>query len=262
MNGVEKIRAKWARGEVVIGTTVSFADPAVTELTCETGIDMIFIDLEHGLLNLHQALAHVMVARGQDVPMVLRVPTYDPVVIKPILELHPAAIIIPRITNEQETALAISGCKYPPKGVRGFGPARGIGYGRISQQEFLKDADEQTMVWIQIEDIAAVNSLDAILDTPGIDSIMLGPNDLSGSMGMLGQTAHPDVLQALDTVIEKCKARQIPVGVGAGFDPQRVRSFIEKGLSWVQLNCDWGTLFAATQDMVDRVREIEQDVKS
>ena len=262
INSVEKIREKWARGELVVGTTVSFADPQVTELTAETGIDMINIDLEHGLLNVHQSLLHVMVARGQDVPIVIRVPTFDPVVIKPVLELHPAGIIVPRVTCAEEAALAIGGCKYPPRGTRGFGPARGTGYGRIGQMDFLEIADSETMVWIQIEDIRAVNNIDAILDLPGIDSIMLGPNDLSGTMGMLGQTNHPEVWAAIDTVVAKCKARNIPVGAGLGLDPPRLRRFIDIGLSWVTVNDDTGTLYSATKSMLDQVLDLEKEVKS
>lgn len=262
MNSAETLRSKWARGQVVVSTAVDFADPAVTELMGEAGVDLVFIDLEHGVLSLHQALAHVMVARGQDLPIVIRVPSYDPVVIKPVLELHPAAIVVPRVTSAEEAATAIAGCKYPPKGTRGYGPMRGTRYGAMTQQEFLKVADDQTMVWIQIEDINAVKNLDAILDTPGIDSIMIGPNDLSGTMGMMGRTTEPEVIQAIGTIIEKCKARGIPIGIGSGFDPQKVQSWIEKGLSWMSLNGDWSNLFTATKSMVDQVRQIERSVKS
>lgn len=262
MNGAQKLRAKWTAGQMCFGTGVGLSDPVVIEIMGETGIDMVFVDFEHGQLTLNQGLIHVMVARGCDLPVVIRVPSYDPVAIKPVMELHPAAIVVPRITNAQEAALAVSGCKYPPKGNRGFGPARGTGYGRIGQMDYLKTADDQTMVWIQIEDIEAVKNIDAILATPGIDSIMIGPNDLSGSMGMLGQTNHPEIWKVIDTIIEKCKAQNMPVGVGMGLDPDRVRKFIEKGLSWAQVNGDLSAVYGATKAMVDQLHDIEKQARA
>lgn len=260
VNSVDTIRQKWQRGQVVLGTSVMFADPGVSELVCQAGIDFIFIDLEHGALSLHQAMTHVMVARGADVPVFIRVASHDPVVIKPVLDIHPAGIIIPRITNAQEVATAISGCKYPPKGNRGYGPMRGVRYGDIDQKDYLKHADSQTMILVQIEDIQAVNDLDAILATPGLDSIMIGPNDLSGSLNLLGQVSHPDVVQAMDTVIEKCHAAEVPVGIAGGYDPALVRTMIEKGLSWMSLNGDWGSMFKAMRAMVDEFHQIEKGV--
>ena len=262
MNSVETIRQKWQRGQVVFGTSVMFADPAVIELVCQAGIDFIFIDLEHGALSLHQAMTHVMVAQGADVPVFIRVASHDPVVIKPVLDIHPAGIIIPRITNAQEVATAIAGCKYPPKGNRGYGPLRGVRYGDIDQEEYLKHADRETLIIVQIEDIQAVNDLDAILATPGLDSIMIGPNDLSGSLNLLGQMSHPDVVQAMDTVIEKCHAAEVPVGIARGFDPKFVRTLMEKGLSWMSLSGDWGSLFKAMRTLVDEFREIEKAVQA
>ena len=262
MNGVEKIRAKWAAGQMCFGTGVGLSDPVVMEIMGETGLDMVFVDFEHGQLTLNQGLMHVLVARGCDLPVVIRVPSYDPVAIKPVMELHPAAIVVPRITNAEQAVLAVSGCKYPPKGIRGFGPARGMGYGRVGQMDYLQTADDQTMVWIQIEDIEAVKHIDAILATPGIDSIMIGPNDLSGSMGMLGQTEHCEVWKVMDAVMEKCKAQNMPVGVGMGFDADRVRKFIEKGLNWAQVNGDLGILYGATKSMLDDLRAIEKQVRA
>ena len=256
-NHADVIRDMWKRGQVAIGTGISFSDPSVIELCGAAGLDIAFIDLEHGALSLETAKTHIMVARGAGLAAFVRVPSYDPVVIKPVVDLHPAAIIVPRIRNAREAATAVSACKYPPTGARGFGPMRGMGYGSLTQDEYLRVANEQTMVIVQIEEAGAVDEIDAILTTPGVDSIMLGPNDLSGSLGFMAQHDHPTVVAAIDKTIERAKAHNVPVGVGAGAGTDSIRRWIGKGLLWMALNGDWGSLHAYTSAMVASVREIE-----
>ena len=239
----------WKQGQVAIGTGISFSDPSVIELCGAAGLDIAFIDLEHGALSLETAKTHIMVARGAGLAAFVRVPSYDPVVIKPVADLHPAAIIVPRIRNAREAATAVSACKYPPTGARGFGPMRGMDYGSLTQDEYLRVANEQTMVIVQIEEAGAV---DAILTTPGVDSIMLGPNDLSGSLGFMAQHDHPTVVAAIDKTIERAKAHNVPVGVGAGAGTDSIRRWIG----------DWGSLHAYNSAMVASVREIESAERS
>ena len=95
MNNADKIREKWSRGELCVGTVVQFMDPAVTELYGEAGFDFVWIDLEHSPMSLTDAVGHVRAARGVDIAAFIRVPSRDPVLVKPILELHPAAVIVP-----------------------------------------------------------------------------------------------------------------------------------------------------------------------
>ena len=124
INNIDIFRAKIARGEVCIGSNVSFADPAISELYGDAGCDFTWIDMEHCPISIETALGHVMAVRGTDAAPFIRVPSGDANTIKPILELHPAAIIVPQVRSAAEVESIVAACKYPPIGIRGFGPRR------------------------------------------------------------------------------------------------------------------------------------------
>ena len=246
MNNVERIRAKLAAGELCLGMASTMTDPVVSEIAADLGYDFTFIDLEHGALTIETAQLHVMAVRWSNTAPFIRVPWADPVRIKPVIDLHPAGIIVPMVCTVEEAATAVAACKYPPRGIRGFGPTRGVRFGGIDVADYLEHADDQTLVIIQIEHIQAVENLDAILATPGIDTVMIGPNDLSGSMGLLGQISHPQVLATIDRIIAAGQAAGIPVGL-AGCAPESAPSWHAKGVSWLSVTGDWHVLYAAAR---------------
>src|SRR5439155_26617319 len=126
----------------------------------------------------------------------VRVQWNDPVLIKPVLDIGAAGVIVPSVSTADEARRAVAACRYPPDGIRGFGPRRPSNYGRLGGPEFCKAANEAVIVIIQIEHIHGVNNLDEILAVPGLTGILVGSNDLSGSMGHMGEPRHPDVLRA------------------------------------------------------------------
>jgi 2-keto-3-deoxy-L-rhamnonate aldolase RhmA len=253
MNHVERIREKWRRKELCIGTCAAFTDAAVSELFGEAGYDFVWIDLEHSAMGVADALNHLRAARGAGAAVFIRVPSNDPVLVKPILELHPAGIIIPRIGSVADAEQAVASCRYPPRGVRGFGPSRGCRFGDIPAVDYLASVDDEIMVIPQIEHIDAVNDIEAILDVPGIDSIVLGPGDLSATMGLGGQGGHPDVTAAVRKVLQAAIDRGIPAGHSCGFDPVCVREWIDMGVSWISVDGDWGMLFNHAKWVVDEL---------
>jgi len=258
LNNVEKFRAKIEAGHVCVGSAISFSDAAVSELFGEAGYDFTWIDMEHCPIDLGTALGHIMAVRGTEAAPFVRVPANDPVLIKPVLDLAPAAIIVPLIRTHDGAAQAVRACKYPPAGIRGYGPRRGTRFGAVPQTEYLENADSQTMVVIQIEHIDAIGDLDAILATPGLDAVCLGPNDLSGSMGLLGQIDHPDVIAAIDMVVRKVRETDLYLGVATGYTPETTRRWLEKGIQWMCLNTDYGSMFTQARAVLDGVRETER----
>jgi len=262
MNNTSLFRKRIQSGKVCVGMAITFSDPAVSELAAEAGYDFTWIDMEHGPLDMLVALNHVTALRGTHTAPFVRVRCNDVNVIKPVLDLSPAGIIIPAINTAEEATVAVRACRYPPRGVRGYGPRRGQRYGALSQQEYLESADDQTLVMVQIEHIDALKSLDAILAVPGLDGICLGPNDLSGSMGRLGKTNDPEVVQAMDFVIEKVKRTPLLMGVSTGYSAETLPIWIEKGVQWINLNVDWLNLFIQSQSVVEAVRKIERPFSS
>lgn len=242
MNGYDRIKSKFQRSELVIGMGVSLKDAMVSEIMASAGFDFLWIDMEHSSLTIEACDAHVSALRGTDTAAWIRVPSCEPTVIKPILDLNPAGIIVPQISSVAEAKKAVSACRYPPHGIRGFGPRRGLSYGSVDMQTYLKRAEEDPLVILQIEHIDAVNQIDAILDTPGIGSICFGPNDLSGSLGLMGQAGHPRVVEAIERVIEACKKRKMLCGTSIGYSPELVRQWIARGINWIQSSTDFSAI--------------------
>ncbi len=259
INNVEVFKAKIAQGKVCVGTAVSSADPVVSELLAEAGYDFTWIDTEHCPIDLKTALGHIMAVRGTGTAPFVRVPANDPVLIKPVLDLAPAGVIIPLIRNAEDARNAVRACKYPPAGIRGYGPRRGARFGGTPMPDYLRDADTRTLVILQIEQIEAVEGLDAILAVPGLDAVCIGPNDLSGSMGLLGQINHPDVAHAIDTVIRKTLETDLSLGIATGFEPVAAQHWIEKGIQWLCLNTDYVNLFIQSKAVIDGIRRIEEE---
>lgn len=257
MNGYEKLKNKLNRSELVIGIGVSLKDGIISEIMANAGFDFLWIEMEHSSLTLEASDAHVSALRGTDTAAWIRVPSSDPVAIKPIADLNPAGIIVPQISNVAEAARAVAACRYPPYGVRGFGPRRGIRYGSIDTETYLERSREDPLVILQIEHINAVNQIEAILDIPGIGSICFGPNDLSGSMGLMGQTGHPRVVEAIDHVIDACRRKKVFCGTSIGYSPDLVRRWIEKGIHWIQCGSDWSILQESASSIAKDLRSIK-----
>lgn len=265
LNNIESFKAKIQRGQTCVGVPVTLSDPTVSELMADAGYDFTWIDMEHGPIDLHVALQHVMAVRGTGTAPFIRVPWNDPVTIKPILEFEPAGIIIPMVRNAEEAVQAVQACKYPPVGIRGFGPRRGIKFGGEAMGQYLQVADGRTLVIIQIEHIDALIHLDEILQVEGLDSICIGPNDLSGSMGLLGQTTHPDVVNTIDTIVAKVKTSPLMLGVATGYSEGNAQFWLDRGVNWIALNTDCVNMYLWAKKVVDGIRwakRVVDDVQS
>jgi len=255
-NNVELFRARLVSGDFCLGQGVALSDPMVSEIIAHAGYDFVFIDAEHGYLGLDQILGHIMAVRGTDCAALVRVPSWNPNDIKPILDLAPAAVLVPQITNADEVQTAVRACKYPPVGTRGFGPIRNMGHGDMSQAEYLKIADRQIMVFVQIETAAAVADIDAIIAVPNLDGILIGRNDLSGSYGKLGQFDDPEVKAAIDTVIAKVAETDLFLGAGLGFDRDTITDWAARGVRWFCLNADFANLATQSRSVAEQFRKL------
>jgi len=257
LNNVERLRERMSAPGICLATGITLSDPSVSELVGQAGYDFTWIDSEHGSFDLPTIAAHIMAVRGTQTAPVVRVPCNDRNVIKPVLDLAPAGIIVPMVNSAKEAEEAVAACRYPPVGVRGFGPKRGIRYGDMTMDEYLETADQQIIVIVQIEHADAVDNIEEILQVPGLDSICIGPNDLSGSFGKLGQIDDPEVVAAMNTVVEKAAQSPVAAGVSTGYNPATVSTWLEKGFQWINFNVDWQNLFIQSKFVIDSLREAE-----
>jgi 2-keto-3-deoxy-L-rhamnonate aldolase RhmA len=151
----------------------------------------------------------------------------------------------------EEARRAVASTKYPPQGFRGIASVRGGKYGLDTG--YLKEANDQVMVFLQVETKEAVKAIDAILDVPGIDVCFVGPNDLAADLGHTGELSHPEVVAAIDKVDRAAKARKIPLGtVSRGWDA--ARALFEKGYQAVSVQSDLNFLLTASRQAVESFR--------
>lgn len=235
---IKKFIDKLAVGGFPVGTVVTLADPMETEILSVSGYDFIWIDMEHSALDKREVNGHILAARSRGVPPFVRIASNDPILVKPILEMGPAAVIFPQINTAQEAAEAVAACRYPPSGVRGFGPSRADDFGRMNLAEYLKTAETEPWVVIQIESIRAVKNLERICAVPGIGSLLIGPFDLSASVGKTGQIDDLEVVALYQEIARVSKAAGVPFGAFSPTSESAIGEWVGRGASWLTLDTD------------------------
>ena len=246
-----QFRNRLKSGELLIGTMVTLGTPEVTELLAKTGYDWLFIEAEHAPLD-NLALQRMLQAVGPQMPCLVRLSAGQEVPIKQALDAGAAGIIAPMVNSAEEAAQVVSWSKYSPLGTRGVGISRAHGYG-LGFQEYVDGANDNVTVVVQAEHIKAVENIEAIVQVPGVDSVLVGPYDLSASLGKLGDISDPEVVQAIDHVTEVCKATDIPLGF-FGLTASAVTPFIERGYTLITVGVDTLMLGIAAKKMLEKVK--------
>ncbi len=201
-----KLKKDLANGKFRIGATITMNSPVVAELLSRVGFDWLWFEMEHTTLSVEAVQAMLQATNGADVTTIVRVPWNDKTLIKRVLDTGPDGLIIPLVNTREEAEYAVRAIKYPPLGERGAGLARAQAYG-LTSGEYMATANDEVMTILMIEHIQAVENIEEILHVKEVDSIIVGALDLSGSMGMLGQTGHPDVEAAIQKVLPRLKGQ-------------------------------------------------------
>jgi len=255
MNAIQRIREKIARGEVVLGTHVSLTDPAITELLGLVGFDALWIDTEHTAIDRGTLLTHLMAARASGAAAFVRLPWNDAVLAKPVLDMGPDGLIFPMIRTATEARAAVSACLYPPAGIRGYGPNRASDYGTMNGAHYLEAAASRFWRVMQIEHVDAVENLEGILAVDGVDAVIVGPNDLAGSIGLIGRTSDPRVVALLDRYASVCRAAGKPYGASVGDDPAVIAEWVNRGVTWLMTGTDTGYLVRGARANLETMRK-------
>ena len=207
-------KQKLAAGESLVGTWVTFTDPAVMEILANCGLDFLIIDGEHSPIDLGSLRDMLIAGKGSDTALLVRVAWNDPVRLKHALDLGCDGVMVPMINSAAEARQAVAACRYPPQGIRSVGAWRPSNY-YLDGDDYLLRANDETIIILQIEHKAAVAAADEILAVPGIDGIYIGPADLAASLGHLANSAHPDVQAAIEQAAAACRAAGVPFGTDA-----------------------------------------------
>ncbi len=250
---IHKFREKLDAGQFCLGAGITFTDPAVVEALCDS-VDFLWIDLEHNPTNLESLLSHLIAARAGGAPALVRVPSLDIAWTKRVLDTGAEGIILPQAGSAAEIKQFVSSCRYPPQGTRGFGPRRPTNYGRFGGSEYLAHANENLFVVAQIETVTALAEVDEIVAIEGLDSLVVGPYDLSGSMGKLGQVHDPQVLDAVRTVAQKARAAGKYIGMGMGAEKEHALEAAGLGIQWAQCGNDFEFMIQTADRLFSDVR--------
>ena len=199
------------QNKTLIGTLVTTSSPEVGEVLALAGFDWLFIDLEHGSLSIQDAQRVIQVVAGRCFKVV-RVPDATAENLKRVLDTGCDGLIAPHVNSADEARKIVTLAKYPPDGERSVGLGRAQGYG-LNFAAYIASANAQTVVMVQIEHKDAVANVDQILEVQGIDVVFIGPYDLSGSMGILGQVSDARVVAAIDKVRSACARTNMSFGI-------------------------------------------------
>ncbi len=244
-------RQKLLNRELLLGTMITLPSPEMVEILVDAGFDWLFIDCEHAAFDSRVAQSLLQAAGGR-CPCVIRVPSSDDVWIKKMLDIGADGIIVPQVNSPEQARRAIQSCKYPPEGTRGVGLGRAHRYG-VRFKEYLASANTDVAVILQAEHIDAVHGIEEITSLPGIDAILIGPYDLSASLGKIGNVDDPEVVQAIDEVRDACLRKNIPLGY-FGVSPDAVKAYLGQGYTLVTVGVDVLFVRSAAMDVLSVLR--------
>lgn len=248
---MNKFKERLCRGDRLLGTMLTLPSPAVAEILADTGFDWLFIDGEHGPFETADIQAALQ-AVGEQVACVVRVPAASEVPIKKALDLGAVGIIAPQVNTAEQAQQVVQWSRYAPDGTRGVGLARAHGYG-MRFDEYIKTANEQVAVIVQAEHAQAVENIEAIVKVPGIDAVLIGPYDLSASLGKMGQINDPAVTAAIDHVTDTCLAANIRLGM-FGVTADAVKPYVERGYTLIVAGVDTLLLGTAAANLFSELR--------
>ncbi len=232
------LKEKLLANNFTSGSWVTLGHSAVAEIMAQSGFDWLTIDMEHSAITLHQAQELIRIIELCGVVPLVRVGENNPNLIKRVMDAGAQGVIVPMVNSRQEAEAAVGAVKYPPVGSRGVGLARAQRYG-FGFTEYKQWAEKDSIVIVQIEHIKAIENLEAILTVPGVDGSIVGPYDLSGSLGWPGEFDRAEVQQALKHYEDTCRRLQKPMGFHVVQpDPTMANAYRGKGYTFVAVGLD------------------------
>jgi 2-keto-3-deoxy-L-rhamnonate aldolase RhmA len=252
MNAFRRLLAEAPSGRMPIGTWLMSASPLVAEAAGCAGFDWAVVDMEHAPLDLGTVVHLLQAIAGTPMLPIVRVPWNDAVVVKRVLDAGAETLLFPFVQSAEEAQRAVAATRYPPEGIRGMANmSRASRFG--TAPDHYENANRAVGVIVQLETPAAIAELEAMAALPGIDAFLIGPADLSGAMGLTGQTMHPDVVAAITDAVARCHAAGKPVAtIGGSVDD--VRRYRAIGFDTVAVGSDLGLMVGAAQTAIAALR--------
>lgn len=252
---IVSLKQKFLNKEKLIGSWLTMYHPSIADIMASSGFDWITIDMEHSSISTNEAQILLSIMQNQSCPCLVRVAKNDEVLIKKAMDIGADGVIVPNIKNVDDAKQAINFMKYPPTGTRGVGLYRAQKYG-VGFEEYKEWLDNQSTLILQIEHIEAVQNIDEILKINNIDAYIIGPYDLSASMGKPGQFEDHDVMDAIQKVIDACQRHNKSLGFHeVSSNPDKVIQKLKSGFDYAAYSLDFFFLADTARNGVIKIRE-------
>lgn len=253
--GMNAFKKRLLQREVQYGLFSVLLSVEVADALTDSGFDYLIFDTEHTPSSLPALHGKVLALTGTTTHAIVRVPTYDPNLFKPILDLGVDTLMVPNIKTAEEAMAAVQGVRFPPHGIRGIGGSvRATRYGRHA--DYYAQADAQICLLVQIESREGLDNIEKICAVDGIDGVFFGPADLAADMGQLGRPGHADVIRACMDGVRRVRASGKAAGVVTS--EAHVHDYLDAGASMVCLGSDVALLAKTFDALAARWRGVNK----
>ena len=243
------LKQKLRNRERLFAGWVSYAHPSITETFARAGFDFMAIDMEHSTISLSEAQRIIAASQSEGVPCLPRPVSHSNDWIKPLIESGADGMLIQMVNTPEEVQAIINDLKFPPVGKRSYGVNRAQAYGFDLDKYFTSWNADSSFI-IQVESVQAVDNIEKLLVFDEVDAVMVGPMDISGSLGVPGQTSHPLVIEASKKVIAACEKFGKSCGTQvADSTPESVRALFDLGYTYAILGSDLFVLWKWAEKM-------------
>jgi 2-keto-3-deoxy-L-rhamnonate aldolase RhmA len=253
-----QLKAALAAGRVALGAQLRFGSPAIAELFGLAGYDWLLIDTEHAPQTPVGVRDQLQGAGCTPATALVRVAKNDPDLIKLYLDMGAAGIVAPFVNTPGEAKAGADACRYPPRGTRGWGPDRAAGYG-LRSQEYTEASDREVLFAPIIESAQAIENIEGILGVEGVDSCIVGPVDLSISLGAPFEYQGAVFQRALDAVLEAAQRTGKPAGIGVYgpvFESTLAAALVARGFRLLLVGGDEWVLGAGCRLVLDQLSKL------
>lgn len=244
--------AKWRRGEPSVGAWLSLGNVHTAELIANAGFDWVCVDMQHGLISYSDLLRMLPAISTTETTPLVRVSGNNLPEINKALDAGAMGVIVPLVNTAEQARAAVSACLYPPDGTRSFGPTRAALYGG---RGYAAEANGQIACIAMIETQEALDNLEAIVATPGLGGVYVGPSDLALSLGLppVGAFDEPRHMAAVERILAACKRAKVPAGIHTG-GLEWAKRRLAMGFDFVTLGADAGFMMQAASADLAAVR--------
>ncbi len=256
--GKNNLKTRLQQGEHILGTMISvFDNPEIAKILKVCGYDFFIVDCEHGSFNFGSVAKILAMARECAIAGLVRVPEVRREVVLKFMEMGAAGLLLPNTDTPEQARALVEHAKYLPLGRRGVSMLNAhTGYEKVEDPvRYMRDTNADTILMVQVESPLSVKNIDAILDVDGIDAALIGPHDLTQSMGVYTQFSHPEYIAALDRVVESARGKGKFSGIHL-MSSSALRPWIEKGMTLNLCGNDASFLMNAASRAVEEVKSI------